>query len=163
MRKLLNNPIFVGVLVIVAIAGSIFSLKPEYGKSSGPRSLEATEVEEEEEYDDFPSGDTSDTSALDALARIASDRNAFSLFSSKEESAAKSEENVVEERISVIATWIQPDDRLAALDDLIVHEGQSIRKAILQKVESAGVWLKHEEQVKFIPVGESFAYRYTIE
>lgn len=165
MRNLLNNPIFVSVLVIGAIAGSYYTLRPESRTVSNPgRLASAQENEEEETSDDSQYVKTSNTSALDALARLKIDRNAFSLLSKKDEEPVEEDgAKTVEERISVVATWIQPNDRLAALDDLIVYEGQRVRKAFLQKIEVAGVWLRHEEQLEFVPVGESFAYRYAIE
>lgn len=172
MRKHLNNPIVSGTLALLAIAFLLYSVMGDSSSSSYGGYEETEEYDDyEDEYDDsFENEDgqptrkaTFDSKAMIKLASVLPSRNMFSRPVRPVEAPKPSspEQEMISESVLIKGVWVQGVARYAAVDNLIMREGESYKRIAVERIESSGVWIRYDQQNYFIQPGQSWTYQYS--
>ena len=164
MRKLLNNPAFVAVLALAALAfvGWSFLAKSDPVASSAPESLVA---EEAPAGDGESVGETerlSPAEALRVLSIPAAVRDPFSLPAAKEDPDAKPTDEAAAstiERIRLSAVWVQGAAVYLLLDGKVCVPGDRVGRFAVESAEIEGAWITFPGGRYFLSVGRDLAVK----
>jgi hypothetical protein len=161
MKKLLNNPWFVGVLALVAVAFVAHSLIPANG-GSGSAIVEQTGGEEMTDGDTgHPAGGVVDVRrALDELSGGAPTRDPFSMRAKTAPAAVVQVEKApppdLVETVRLTALWTQNGETFALINDRICRVGDKLGRLTLETATHDGVWVAHWKGRDFLAIGGSF-------
>ncbi len=160
MKKLLNNPWFVGVLALVAVAFVAHSLIPADGGSDAA-------VVEEAFSDDSSSADSAlaNRGAVDvreALKELSAGavRDPFSARAKTAPTTLAQADKAplpdLVETIRLTALWTQNGETHALINDRICRVGDTLGRLTLEKATHDGVWVTHWKGRDFLSIGASF-------
>lgn len=162
MKRLLNNPWFVGVLALVAVAFVAHSLIPADDGSGS-----AVVVEESGADDSSPgdsavpgTGTVNVREALEELSGGAPTRDPFSprakAVSATVAQAEKAPPPDLVETIRLTALWTQNGETFALINDRICRTGDKLGRLTLETATHDGVWVTHWKGRDFLAIGASF-------
>jgi len=162
MRKLLNNPAFVGVLALAALVfvGWSFLAKPDVAMPAAPGGevADAAVTENGEEGVDVSALSIPD--ALKALATPAVARDPFAIPARAETPAAEETAAVeVTERVRLSAVWVQGSAVYLLLNGRICIPGDKVDRFTVETAEIAGAWIGFPGGRSFLPVGQELAVK----
>lgn len=162
MRKLLNNPAFVAVLAVAAVALVGWSVLSRSG-SVATYTPDPVSTEEAPAVD----GDTAAASArlspaeaLRALAIPTAVRDPFSLPAAKEDlEAAPADEAAAAtiERVRLSAVWVQGDAVYLLLNGKVCEPGERVGRFAIESAEIGGAWISFPGGRSFLSVGRELA------
>ena len=160
MRKLLNNPWFVGAMALVAlgvVVNSVWPSKPRYAQAAADAADGA--VTETGSTDTGDAHSLSIPDALKALAVSSPVRDPFAgtAVAEKTGAAEKVELPDAVDTVHLSAVWIQQGNNLALINDRIVAAGEEIGRLKIESASSEGVWVTHWKGRNFISVGGDFS------
>jgi hypothetical protein len=159
MKKLLNNPWFVGALALAAVAFVARTLIPARAGVPVAEIVDSGEMASSEVV--TPSaGGAGDIQ--DALKEISVTPNARDPFSPRAKAAAV--QTIVEktplpdivETIRLTALWTQDGATYALINDRIQCVGDKVGSLTVEKVTQDGVWVTHWKGRDFLGLGASF-------
>jgi len=162
MRKLLNKPWFVAVLVAAAVVFVALSLP---SRSPTPSGVAAPVVAEENPPesaapDGTPtkSGPISIQAALKELTAAPSphrdpflSRNAVTAAATEKASSPD-----LTESVSVSAIWIQSGTTYVLINNRVYHVGDRIGRLTVESANRDGIWVTHWKGRDFVAVGGAF-------
>lgn len=158
MRKLLNQPWFVGLLAAAAVAFVAHSVWKLRAPNSGG------EVSSAEESTDT-SGDESRAAAgtplpiqaaLKEISIPASLRDPFAARTKPNASYEKPAEPDLVDSISISAVWIQGTTTFILLNNRVHHVGDQIGRITIESATREGIWLRHWKGRDFVAIGSTF-------
>lgn len=160
MRKFLNKPWFVAVLVLGAavLVGQSFLERGQNRFAAAP-SAEAETIAAEEHADE--PAETVRLPVREALAALIIPANLPDPFARRRAAASDAEpEQPVDpdivDTVRLSATWRQGEVALALLNDRICRAGDVIGRVKIESVSIDGVWLRHWKGRDFVAVGRDF-------
>lgn len=164
MRKLLNNPAFVAVLAVVALAFVGWSILAKSGPavSTAPEQLSAEEVPVGDGETAADSGRLSPAEALRALSIAAVARDPFSLPAAKEDPDAKpADESAAStiERVRLSAVWLQGSAVYVLLNGKVCEPGDRVGRFAVESAEIGGAWITFPGGRSFLSVGQDLAVK----
>ncbi|MGC4072597.1 MAG: hypothetical protein QM760_08780 [Nibricoccus sp.] len=164
MKKLLNNPWFVGALALVAIAFVTHSLIPASGGSATTVAVEEPAAADESASDS--TGTASSTGSVrDAIKELSSSntsatRDPFSIRAKAPvASVAQTEKSAppdIVETVHLTALWTQKGETYALINDRICRVGDKVGRLTLETATQDGVWMTHWNGRDFIGLGKTF-------
>jgi hypothetical protein len=160
MKKLLNNPWFVGVLALVALAAVADSFR-----SAGGGAPVVAEADAEVPGDD-PSA-SADSAASpgtlrDAIREIAVTANVRDPFSPRLRANAvsqpveKAPPPDIVETVRLTALWTQGGATYALINERIHQAGDRIGGLTVETATQDGIWIRHWKGRDFLALGASF-------
>ncbi|HEY4246101.1 MAG TPA: hypothetical protein VGM64_04540 [Lacunisphaera sp.] len=156
MRKLLNNPWFVAVMAIAAlafVARSMLSGGPRFGLSGTVGAAPA-------------GADTGQTSEAESRANLfavvrnlqlpAPIKDPFAIRIKVDPTAEKVEVPDAVESVHLSAVWSQDGKTLVLINDRIFQKGDEIGRIKIESASEEGVWITHWKGRNFVRVGGDF-------
>ncbi len=162
MRRLLNNPAFVAVLAVAALAfvGWSFLAKSGPAASYAPEPMVAEEPPPGDEETGVDTVGLSPAEALRALVIPSIVRDPFSLPAAQENpEAAPGEEAAAAtiERVRLSAVWVQGAAVYLLLNGKICAPGDRVGRFAIESAEIEGAWLTFPGGRHFLSVGRDLA------
>lgn len=168
MKRLLNNPIFVGLLVAVALGITFWpQLTKRFTAHPRPQVVTTEELS--------AIGLESDATALTSPRRIRQvltdyalpdlERELFSYRETKLELPTAAPEAAPRKVTSVhlTAIWRQPGVNLAVLNGRITTVGDQLGEIEVVEINGDGVWLHLHDERTFLTLGQQHAFEHPIE
>jgi len=156
MRKLLNNPWFVAVMAIAALAlvvHVVFSNGEKFGlrgfANAGSDSSENVTAAE----------DGAQTTAWSVVKKIqvpVAGRDPFAIKVKAVEVVEKAPEPDAVDTVHLSAIWTQEGHTLVVINDRICQGGDEIGRLKIESATQDGVWLTHWKGRDFISIGGNF-------
>ena len=164
MRKLLNNPAFVAVLAVVALAFVGWSILAKSGPagSYAPEPTVADNVSPGEAETGVDTVGLSPAEALRALVIPTGMRDPFSLPAAKEDPAtAPSDEAAasIVERVRLTAVWVQGAAVYLLLNGKVCEPGDRVGRFAVESAEIGGAWITFPGGRSFLSVGQDLAVK----
>lgn len=171
MKKLLNKPWFVAVLVVSAVVLCTWSIRDQMGmggpSTRGPDPVAqpvSTAEEESTEALAAPEGEAGPVSiatTLDAMVFPDKIQDPFqprqaTLVAGEPEPDAPVSLPDEHESIQLTAVWAQGAMRLALVNDRIVQAGDAIGRLKIADVSVDGIWVTHWKGRDYVPFGGDF-------
>jgi hypothetical protein len=160
MKKLLNNPWFVGVLALAAVVFVARSLIPARAGVSASVSADSGEVAPSEQVTPAVSGSGG---IQEALKEVLLTPNARDPFSPRAKAAAIAQAVVekapppdIVETIRLTALWTQDGTTYALINDRIHCVGDRVGSLTVDTATQDGVWVTHWKGRDFLTLGGSF-------
>ena len=162
MRKLLNNPAFVAVLAVVALAfvGWSFLAKSEPSASFAPEPVVAEDVSAGEAEAGVDTVGLSPAEALRLLVLPSVVRDPFSLPAAKEDPATAPADEAaaaIVERVRLSAVWVQGTAVYLLLNGKVCAPGDRVGRFAIESAEIGGAWLTFPGGRSFLSVGRELA------
>ena len=163
MRKLLNNPAFVGVLALAALVfvGWSFLAKPAAAvPAPAAEPVDVAVAENGEEGADVSA--LSIPEALKALAIPTGARDPFAIPAKPETEVSPSDETAaaeVIERVRLSAVWVQGPAVYVLLNGRICIPGDKLDRFTVEAAEIAGAWIGFPGGHHFLSVGQELAVK----
>jgi hypothetical protein len=168
MKKLLNNPWFVGLLVAAAI---VFVAHSTLQKGGTPASNAAYV---EDDFEDFSPEEGADpempppgeiASVRQALAALAATPPPSNPFGDRRteivlEGSAE-EPGTTTLMVHLFAIWQQGGETLVLVNNRIHQAGDAIGELTIESTTLDGIWLSHPDGRDFISLGQSFQWETT--
>jgi hypothetical protein len=161
MKKLLNNPWFVGVLALAAVAFVAHSLIPVDGGSA----VIAEESSVDESTSDISGQTTPEAGSVrDAIKELsgnaAATRDPFSTRAKAAPAVVAQVEKApppdLVETIRLTALWTQNGETYALINDRICRAGDKLGRLTLETATHEGVWVTHWKGRDFLAIGAAF-------
>jgi hypothetical protein len=161
MRKLLNNPWFVGAMALIALGfviRAVLPSRPIYAQGGAEASDGSTT-----ESGPIDAGDASAVSipvALKALSIPSIIRDPFSAILIADKTSAPSETSAPADSVDTVhlsAVWIQQGTALAIINGRIAESGEEFGRLKVESTTSDGVWFSHWKGRNFVSVGGDFS------
>ncbi len=165
MRKLLNNPVFVAAVALVAVV--LIGWKYLPGNRGTPVPYPAFEAGDGE----FPVGESAEpvprlavAEALRALGPAVAGRDPFALPPKPvvEAEAPAGAPTEIVERLRVSAIWVQGTAVFLLANGRICRPGDSIDRFTVESAAIDGAWISHPAGRSFVPVGGECAVKSTV-
>jgi hypothetical protein len=162
MRKLFNNPWFVGVLAAGAllfvgqsVVTKAFSRRPGVLQVAAAEAMaQAPAVAEPVAASAAP---VTIDSVLKELSSTAAARDPFGVPAKAEApAAAKPEQPDLVDTVHLSAIWTQGGETLVLINDTILSAGDDIGRIKVETATQDGVWLTHWKGRDFVALGGSF-------
>ena len=164
MRKLLNNPAFVAVLAVVALAyvGWSFLAKSGAVATYAPEPIVAEDVSPGETEAGVDTVGLSPAEALRALVIPPGVRDPFSLPAAKEDPATTPADEPAAstiERIQLSAIWVQGEAVYLLLNGKVCEPGERVGRFAIESAEIEGAWITFPGGRSFLSVGRDLAVK----
>ena len=164
MKKLLNNPWFVGALALAAIAFVAHSLIPANGGLATTMVVEETGAEAAAGEDSGQATATNAGSVRDAIKELQngtqSSRDPFTPRAKFAAAVVAQAEKTLPpdliETVRLTALWTQQGETYALINDRVCRVGDKIGRLTLQSATQDGVWMTHWNGRDFIGLGKAF-------
>ncbi len=160
MKKLLNNPWFVAVLALVALAAVADSLRSIRGDA--PVIAEIASEESAGEETSSPETAASEATLRDAIKEITITANVRDPFAPRAkanaqlQAAEKTPPPDIVETVRLTALWTQDGATYALINERIHQAGDRIGGLTLESATQEGVWVRHWKGRDFLGLGASF-------
>ena len=160
MKKLLNNPWFVGALALVAV---VFVARTLIPARAGVAMGSIGETGEVGSGEPMTPPATGTLGIQEALKEIAVTPNARDPFSSRARATVAAQTGVekidppdIVETIRLTALWTQNGATYALINDRIRCVGDKVGSLTLEAATQDGVWVTHWKGRDFLPLGATF-------
>ena len=166
MRKLLNNPAFVGVLALAALVFVGWSVlaKPDVALPAAPDGDAVDAVGAEDGEAGVDVSNLSIPDALKALSIPALTRDPFAIPAKPENEASSSDETAAAEtieRVRLSAIWVQGPAVYLLLNGKICTPGDRVGRFTVETAEIAGALIGFPGGSHFLSVGQELAVKIT--
>jgi len=155
MRKLLNNPWFVAVMALAAlalVAHTVFSRDEESGFAGSDVAVaEAEETVVTEETLKVPARQV--VQSLPATSLV---RDPFAMREKTEAVAQTEALPDVVDKVHLSAIWTQDGHTLVLINDHICQGGDEIGRVKIESATAEGVWISHWKGRDFLAIGGNF-------
>lgn len=162
MRKHLNNPWIVALLVLVALGVVVSALRGP-GAERPPASF-AAETEPEAVAEEAPRAPTTIAEALKALAVPAEVRDPFAPIARSgpdESMAIAPAAPEIVERLHLSASWVQGATVLLLVNGRVAVPGEPVGRCGIESADVTGAWIAHAGGRTFLPVGQVLSVRHS--
>lgn len=158
MRKLLNRPWFVALLVLGALAVVVYSLRePErHFAPPTPEDELAAAPADGEAAGETPATVLATDKALEALPIPRTFRDPFAVPPKPEHAAAADAGPApveIVDRLALTAVWTQGAFTFVLLNDRICQAGEKIGRFTIESIVPDGVWVRHDGRRDFVGFG----------
>lgn len=161
MRKLLNQPWFVGALALSALAFVVYSVMPKNSArfAAAPEDEVASETTEEA-LAGGPQSPTGIAAALKAMPDTPATRDPFAARARIVVAAAPVEkvpEPDVVDTVRLTALWTQGGETFALVNGRICTIGDRIGRLRVETATQDGIWVTHWKGRDFVSIGAAFS------
>ena len=162
MRKLLNNPAFVAVLAVAALAfvGWSFLAKSGPAASYAPEPMVAEEPPPDDEETGVDTVGLSPAEALRLLVIPSAVRDPCTLPAATEDPATAPADEAaasIVERVRLSAVWVQGTAVYLLLNGKVCAPGDRVGRFAIESAEIGGAWLTFPGGRSFLSVGRDLA------